>query len=119
MNSPRAPSAMRARGKGCIASSHRWIAASVPACRSKAAYRFFGSQRVSEAQTPSGHFAATRERVCASDSPVLVLQDTTDWQKGKVCSPPILFSNESMGGSSIQSVRRFRVPAFSTCSCGT
>jgi hypothetical protein len=32
---------------------------------------------------------------------------------------PILFSNESMGGSSIQSVRRFRVPAFSTCSCGT
>lgn len=45
----------------------------------KAAYRFFANQRVSEAQILSGHFAATRERVRASDSTVLVLQDTTEF----------------------------------------
>ena len=45
----------------------------------KSAYRFFANQRVSEAPILSGHFAATRERVRASDGPVLVLQDTTEF----------------------------------------
>jgi hypothetical protein len=45
----------------------------------KAAYRFFGNGRVSEANILEGHFASTREQfVAASDSPVLILHDTTE-----------------------------------------
>jgi hypothetical protein len=46
----------------------------------KAAYRFFGNDRVSEASILAGHFASTRERfVGASDSPLLILHDTTEF----------------------------------------
>lgn len=45
----------------------------------KAAYRFFANERVSEADILSGHFQATRERVAATDGPVLVLHDTTEF----------------------------------------
>jgi hypothetical protein len=46
----------------------------------KAAYRFFGNDRVSEANILAGHFASTRERfVAASGSPVLILHDTTEF----------------------------------------
>jgi Transposase DNA-binding len=46
----------------------------------KAAYRFFGNGRVSEANILEGHFASTREQfVAASDSPVLILHDTTEF----------------------------------------
>jgi hypothetical protein len=46
----------------------------------KAAYRFFGNDRVSEANILAGHFASTRERfVGAGDSPVLILHDTTEF----------------------------------------
>lgn len=46
----------------------------------KAAYRFFGNDRVSEGNILAGHFASTRERfVAASDSPVLILHDTTEF----------------------------------------
>ncbi len=45
----------------------------------KAAYRFFGNDRVSEANILAGHFSSTRERfVATSDSPVLILHDTTE-----------------------------------------
>ena len=62
----------------------RSLGASLPfACQdwasTKAAYRFFSNERVSEAQILSGHFASTRERVRASDGPILVLQDTTEF----------------------------------------
>lgn len=43
------------------------------------AYRFFDNDRVSEADILAGHFQATRERVVASDGPVLVLHDTTEF----------------------------------------
>ena len=44
----------------------------------KAVYRFFGNDPVSEANILAGHFASTRERfVTTSDSPVLILHDTT------------------------------------------
>ncbi|MGH1587918.1 IS4/Tn5 family transposase DNA-binding protein [Methylobacterium phyllosphaerae] len=67
-----------------VARMDRSLGASLPfACQdwanTKAAYRFFANQRVSEAQILSGHFAATRERVRASDGTVLVLQDTTEF----------------------------------------
>ena len=46
----------------------------------KAAYRFFGKDRISEANILAGHFASTRERFVSSSSfPVLALHDTTEF----------------------------------------
>ena len=45
----------------------------------KAAYRFLDNDRVSEAEILAGHFEATRDRFAASDGPVLVLHDTTEF----------------------------------------
>jgi len=59
------------------------IGESIPAAcqdyaNAKAAYRFFDNDSVSEAQILSGHFQATKERIAASDVPVLYLHDTTE-----------------------------------------
>ncbi len=43
----------------------------------KAAYRFFDNPRVTEHGVLAGHFAATADRVAASEGPILILQDTT------------------------------------------
>ncbi len=43
------------------------------------AYRFFDSDRVSEAEILCGHFQATRDRAAATDGPILVLHDTTEF----------------------------------------
>jgi len=45
----------------------------------KAAYRFFDNARVNEGIILAGHFQATGERFAATDGPVLVLHDTTDF----------------------------------------
>ncbi|WKB56009.1 IS4 family transposase [Eleftheria terrae] len=46
----------------------------------KAAYRFLSNERVNEADILAGHFSATRQRiVAASQAPVLVLHDTTEF----------------------------------------
>jgi hypothetical protein len=45
----------------------------------KAAYRFLDNDRVSEAEILAGHFQATRERAAATDGPILVLHDTTEF----------------------------------------
>jgi hypothetical protein len=45
----------------------------------KAAYRFFSNDRVSEADILAGHFESTRDRMVATDGPVLVLHDTTEF----------------------------------------
>ena len=45
----------------------------------KAAYRFFSNERVSEAEILGGHFASTRDRFRSTDGPVLVLHDTTEF----------------------------------------
>ena len=45
----------------------------------KAAYRFFDNDRVSEAEILGGHFQATRERVAATSGPILVMHDTTEF----------------------------------------
>ena len=60
------------------------IGASLPlACQdwanTKAADRFFSNDRVSEAQILAGHFQATRDRFAATDGPILVIQDTTEF----------------------------------------
>jgi transposase-like protein len=44
----------------------------------KAAYRFFANERVSEAQILAGHFRSTRDRFTATGGTILVLQDTTE-----------------------------------------
>ncbi|HEX8262670.1 MAG TPA: IS4 family transposase [Allosphingosinicella sp.] len=60
------------------------IGASLPlACQdwanTKAAYRFFSNDRVSEEQILAGHFQSTRERFAAAEGTILVLQDTTEF----------------------------------------
>src|SRR3954452_22446483 len=60
------------------------IGASLPlACQdwatTKAAYRFFSNDRVSEAQILAGHFQATRARFASTDGLVLAVQDTTEF----------------------------------------
>ena len=44
----------------------------------KAAYRFFSNDRMSEEDILRGHFGATRRRFAASDGPILILHDTTE-----------------------------------------
>jgi Transposase DNA-binding len=60
------------------------VAESIPlACQdwanTKAAYRFFSNERVSEDDILAGHFKATYERCALSNGPVLVLHDTTEF----------------------------------------
>lgn len=45
----------------------------------KAAYRFFSNERFGEDAVLSGHFSATAARVAATDGPILVVQDTTEF----------------------------------------
>jgi Transposase DNA-binding len=46
----------------------------------KAAYRFFSNERVTEASILAGHFASTRNRFSATSGfPVLVLHDTIEF----------------------------------------
>jgi hypothetical protein len=45
----------------------------------KAAYRFLTNERVSEQEILAGHFQSTRERVKATEGPILVLHDTTEF----------------------------------------
>jgi len=60
------------------------VGESVPmACQdwanTKAAYRFFSNDRVNEADILAGHFQATKERFTATQGPILVLHDTTEF----------------------------------------
>src|ERR1700693_4690210 len=45
----------------------------------KAAYRFFSNDRVSEADILAGHFQSTRDRFLATDGLIFVLHDTTEF----------------------------------------
>jgi hypothetical protein len=45
----------------------------------KAAYRFFANERVSEAQILAGHFHSARQRFVATDGVILIVQDTTEF----------------------------------------
>ena len=49
----------------------------------KAAYRFFSNDRVSEGEILQGHFVATQRRFAATDGPMLILHDTSEfsWQR--------------------------------------
>jgi Transposase DNA-binding len=45
----------------------------------KAAYRFFSNDRVSEEEILTGHFQSTRDRIAANGGPLLLLHDTTEF----------------------------------------
>jgi hypothetical protein len=61
-----------APGKPVLAACGDWAAA-------KAAYRFFDNPRVTDHGVLAGHFAATAARLAASEGPILILQDTTEF----------------------------------------
>src|SRR5208282_4892434 len=61
-----------APGKPVPAACGDWAA-------TKAAYRFFDNPRVTEHGVLAGHFAATAARVAATEGPILILQDTTEF----------------------------------------
>jgi hypothetical protein len=54
-------------------------AACVDWAATKAAYRFFDNPRVTEHAVLAGHFAATRTRFDGAPGPILILQDTTEF----------------------------------------
>src|SRR5438270_5380430 len=45
----------------------------------KAAYRFLSNPRVNEEAILAGHFQATQSRFAATDAPILILHDTTEF----------------------------------------
>src|SRR5918994_1602576 len=70
------------------------MGASLPlACQdwaaTKAAYRFFDNNRVSEAEILAGHFTATASRVAATEGPILSLHDTTEFTYHRVRPEPV------------------------------
>jgi hypothetical protein len=76
-------SRLKPRAATVVGQIFRKIGESIPAAcqdcaNTKAAYRFFDNDSVSEEHILSGHFRATQERIAASDVPVLYLHDTTE-----------------------------------------
>ena len=74
--------------------SNRVGAATPWACpdwaNTKAAYRFFGNDRISEANILAGHIASTRERFGTSSGlPILILHDTTEFSYRQEDNMPI------------------------------
>jgi hypothetical protein len=55
----------------------------------KAAYRFFSNDRVSEADILAGHFQSTHDRLVATDGLVFVLHDTTEFTYQREASEAI------------------------------
>ena len=55
----------------------------------KAAYRFFSNDRVSEADILAGNFQSTRDRAAAAEGLVLVLHDTTEFSYQRESSEAI------------------------------
>ena len=64
----------------------------------KAAYRFFDNPRVTEHGVLAGHFAATAARCAASEDPILILQDTTEFIYGRARPERIGFIRTINGG---------------------
>ncbi len=61
----------------------------------KAAYRFFANDKVSEQDILGGHFQATGERFADSDGPILILQDTTTFSYQREHPERIGFTGKS------------------------
>jgi len=63
----------------------------------KAAYRFFANEKVSEDQIMAGHFRASAMRTQAMDGPILVLQDTTEFSFKRAAPEKIGFTKDVVG----------------------
>ncbi len=63
----------------------------------KAAYRFFANENISEDKILAGHFAASALRIQASDGPILILQDTTEFSFKRSAPEKIGFTKVSTG----------------------
>ena len=63
----------------------------------KAAYRFFDNEAVSEDKILTGHFRSTAQRVQATDGPILILQDTTDFAFKRANPEKIGFTGTATG----------------------
>ena len=63
----------------------------------KAAYRFFSNEKVSEDRILAGHFQASALRVQALDGPILVLQDTTEFSFTRAAPEKIGLTKTSTG----------------------
>ena len=63
----------------------------------KAAYRFFANENVSEDKILAGHFAASALRAQATEGPILVLQDTTEFSFKRAAPEKIGFTKTSCG----------------------
>ena len=63
----------------------------------KAAYRFFSNGTVSEDKILEGHFAACALRIRATGGPVLILQDTTEFNFKRAAPEKIGFTHISTG----------------------
>ena len=60
----------------------------------EAACRFLSNGRVNETAILNGHFQATRERFAATEGPILILHDTTEFSYTRE-------SKEAIGGYSV------------------
>lgn len=63
----------------------------------KAAYRFFSNGNVSEDKILEGHFAASALRLRATDGPILILQDTTEFSFKRSNPEKVGFTGISTG----------------------
>lgn len=63
----------------------------------KAAYRFFAHENISEDKILAGHFAASALRVKAVDGPILISQDTTEFSFQRATPAKIGFTKTSTG----------------------
>lgn len=63
----------------------------------KAAYRFFSNEKVGEDKILAGHFQASGLRVRASEGPILMLQDTTEFSFTRTAPEKIGFTKTSAG----------------------
>ncbi|MGY4353455.1 hypothetical protein ACVWXM_009972 [Bradyrhizobium sp. GM7.3] len=79
----------------------------------KAAYRFFSNDRVSEADILAGHFQSTRERTIATDGPILVLHDTTEFSYQRENSDAIGITKSINSGRD----KAGRLRSHTVCGC--
>lgn len=71
----------------------------------KAAYRFFSNERVSEEEILAGHCQATRDRLEASSALILMLHDTTEFTFHRKEVKAIGILNKSYMGKERRDVR--------------
>jgi len=77
----------------------------------KAAYRFLSNENVSEDKILKGHFAASALRIQATEGPILILQDTTEFNFKRADPDKIGFTKTSTG----RKLKDSRFQKFTIC----